>query len=194
MVDYTIYVVEQSGDLAFNRGSLFNAGVAEVLKREPDMCCFILHDVDMVPEYQGHVYTCSHSPRHMSWALNTYRFKLLYGKFMGGTVAITRDHFRRVNGFSNRYLNWGGEDDDFAHRVVSNGYPITRWEDRVSRFYTFSHPKEKPNPKNTEILRKSLESLNSEEDGLNSVEYTVLEVKKKPLFTHLLVDVSLHSH
>ena len=38
---------------------------------------------------------------------------------MGGVVAFSKDQFEKVNGFSNQFWGWGGEDDDLAMRVRS---------------------------------------------------------------------------
>lgn len=49
LLDYRIFVVEQTPKEDFNRGALMNIGYAEALKRD-DYDCFVFHDVDLVPE------------------------------------------------------------------------------------------------------------------------------------------------
>lgn len=144
-IEYTVVVVEQVDKFKFNRGKLFNVGFVEVLKKEPRICCFILHDVDLFPENQNHLYTCSKSPRHMCANLNTFRYNLLYRELFGGVIAIRRDQFKRINGFSNLYWGWGGEDDDLSDRITSSGLKITRWHSEISRFFMLPHKKEKAN-------------------------------------------------
>ena len=43
-------------------------------------------------------------------------FRRSYTDYFGGVVAISPEHFARVNGFSNHFYGWGGEDDDFYQR------------------------------------------------------------------------------
>ena len=42
-------------------------------------------------------------------------------------------HFRRVNGFSNQFWGWGGEDDDMSTRVRANSLAITRYTSNIAR-------------------------------------------------------------
>ena len=42
--------------------------------------------------------------------------RLPYNNIFGGTGAFTREHFEKINGFSNSYWGWGGEDDDLYKR------------------------------------------------------------------------------
>lgn len=35
---------------------------------------------------------------------------------MGGAVAFSKTQFQKINGFSNNYWAWGGDDDDLAAR------------------------------------------------------------------------------
>lgn len=44
------------------------------------------------------------------------RFRLPYPQLFGGVTAIKRAHFEKVNGHSNKFFGWGGEDDDMFRR------------------------------------------------------------------------------
>ena len=39
----------------------------------------------------------------------------------------------QVNGFSNRFWGWGGEDDDMANRIFANDLYISRYPSTISR-------------------------------------------------------------
>lgn len=43
-------------------------------------------------------------------------FRLPYEDIFGGVSAMTLEQFTKVNGFSNKYWGWGGEDDDMFYR------------------------------------------------------------------------------
>jgi GT2 family glycosyltransferase len=45
-----------------------------------------------------------------------YILRLQYEMLVGGVLAMRRDQFKTVNGFSNEFWGWGGEDDDMAYR------------------------------------------------------------------------------
>ncbi len=38
-------------------------------------------------------------------------FRLPYRTIFGGVSALTVDQFKSVNGYSNQFFGWGGEDD-----------------------------------------------------------------------------------
>ena len=44
--------------------------------------------------------------------------RLPYKTYVGGVLAMTSAHFMAVNGYSNLYFGWGGEDDDMSRRSV----------------------------------------------------------------------------
>ena len=43
-------------------------------------------------------------------------YSLPYGHFFGGVEALSREHFELINGFSNIFWGWGGEDDNLYFR------------------------------------------------------------------------------
>ncbi|XP_036344951.1 beta-1,4-N-acetylgalactosaminyltransferase bre-4-like [Rhagoletis pomonella] len=114
-IAYRIFLIEQTNGKAFNRAALMNIGFLEALKMYP-WDCFIFHDVDLLPLDNRNLYTCPRQPRHMSVSIDTLNFKLPYRSIFGGVSAMTREHFQLVNGFSNSYFGWGGEDDDMSNR------------------------------------------------------------------------------
>lgn len=44
--------------------------------------------------------------------------RLPYSSIFGGAGAFLRKDFEEINGFSNKFWGWGGEDDDLYQRFV----------------------------------------------------------------------------
>jgi predicted glycosyltransferase involved in capsule biosynthesis len=42
--------------------------------------------------------------------------RLFYMGYFGGVSAVSKDQYKRINGASNVFWGWGGEDDDFYKR------------------------------------------------------------------------------
>lgn len=75
-LDYAIFVVEQYENETFNRAKLMNVGYMEAMKLY-DWQCFIFHDVDLLAEDDRNIYSCPDQPRHMSVAVNKFKYRFL---------------------------------------------------------------------------------------------------------------------
>ena len=45
-------------------------------------------------------------------------FRMPYRSYVGGVISFPPLSYENINGFSNMYLGWGGEDDDLNSRYV----------------------------------------------------------------------------
>ncbi|KAI0978570.1 hypothetical protein GJ496_003831 [Pomphorhynchus laevis] len=165
-IPYVIITVNQTGKEPFNRGILFNIGV---LHTPQDINCFILSDVDMIPDLYENMFTCNKTyPKHISSAISRYNYKLNYPTNFGGIVAFTRDQFVKVNGFSNRYWGWGGEDDDLYRRTRKFFKTITRVPPHIGRITHMDHYKNESGELNENRFNLLKQDYSYLLDGLNN--------------------------
>ncbi|XP_052892736.1 beta-1,4-N-acetylgalactosaminyltransferase bre-4 [Anopheles moucheti] len=186
-LEYGIYIVEQTAGSSFNRAALMNIGFVEAMKQR-NWECIVFHDIDLLPMDDRNLYTCPDQPRHMSVAVDTFGFKLPYSTIFGGVSAMTEKQFRMVNGFSNSFWGWGGEDDDMSNRLKHVGFHIARYPVNIARYTMLNHKKEKANPKRYEKLVNGAKRFDS--DGLNSLHYQLVNLIRKPLYTWIQADIS----
>lgn len=77
-------------------------------------------------------YLCGITLHSITWTLYSiswihFVYSLPYTNIFGGVGAFTRQHFELVNGFSNKFWGWGGEDDDLFKRY---------WNCYISQLFT----------------------------------------------------------
>ena len=116
------------------------------------------------------------------------RFRLPYEGLFGGVSAMTTEHFVKVNGFSNLFWGWGGEDDDMASRIKYHKLVISRYPPTVARYTMLSHTKARPNPNRYRVMRNG--AKRSKVDGLSNLKYKRLDVQLRKLYVHILVEIS----
>ncbi|XP_061176514.1 beta-1,4-galactosyltransferase 4-like [Saccostrea echinata] len=186
LTEFRFFVIEQTGNGTFNKGRIMNAGFLEAMKTY-NFDCVIFHDVDLIPEHDGNLYDCGDHPRHLSVAIDKMSYKLMYSFLVGGVLGFRPDQFRRVNGYSNAFWGWGGEDDDMALRITYSGLRITRPPATVARYKMLTHAKRKPWNKRVAMLRTSRRRMRK--DGVNSVPYKIVSVEVYAYYTKIEVDV-----
>ncbi|GCB76820.1 hypothetical protein scyTo_0015558, partial [Scyliorhinus torazame] len=179
----------QGGEDTFNRAKLLNVGFMEALK-EYDYNCFVFSDVDLIPMDDRNIYKCYSQPRHLAVSMDKFGFRLPYNQYFGGISALSREQHEKINGFPNDYWGWGGEDDDIYNRIIFKGLGISRPSGDIGKCRMIRHDRDKnnaPNPQRFNRISQTRQTM--QHDGLNSLKYKVLEVKKYPLYTFIDVDI-----
>jgi len=162
---YDIIVVNQDDDKPFNRAKLLNIGF-DYMKDKSDYFCF--HDIDMIPINIDYSYP--DKPYHL--AVNVPQSTISY---YGGVNIFNKTDFLKINGFSNEYWGWGGEDDDLLNRIRSVGFDIYRKDGEFKSLYHEPNGPEHKNYSNNldrcrGVYNYQLEGLNTLKYELNSVE------------------------
>jgi hypothetical protein len=118
-IDYNIFVIQQDGAKQFNRGMLLNIGFKYALEHKCDYVVF--HDVDMIPSEVDYSY--SDKPLHLSTNFkyeNNEKERDIFEEYFGGVTMFPVEDFKKINGYSNKYWDWGYEDDDLLLRCKEN--------------------------------------------------------------------------
>ncbi|MCI4395139.1 hypothetical protein PGIGA_G00176710 [Pangasianodon gigas] len=193
-LDYGVYVIEQNGDETFNRAKLLNVGYVEAL-RDYDYDCFVFSDVDLIPIDDRNLYKCYDQPRHLSVAMDKFSFNLSYNQYFGGVSSLSKEQYLKINGFSNNYWGWGGEDVDIYNRLSLQGMSISRPDHNIGLCKMIRHVRDKLNqPNRQRFTQISYTRQTMEKDGINSLSYSVVSWEKNRLYTKIIVDVGKPLH
>ncbi|XP_035826212.1 uncharacterized protein LOC101859900 [Aplysia californica] len=187
-IHFRIFVVEQFGNDTFNKGRIMNAAFREAVKLF-DFQCVTFHDVDLVPEDDRNMYSCTEQPKHMSIAIDKFSYVLPYQGLVGGVLSFRNSHFQLVNGYSNMYWGWGAEDDDMTTRILHRGLRIYRPPSNIARYKMVKHDQRKISEMTVRMKLLRSAARRSKLEGLNNVMYKVLFTHKEKLFTHFMVDI-----
>lgn len=102
-------------------------------------------------------------------------------------LAMRREHYLLVNGYSTNYWGWGGEDDDMYERIVRKNLKLERPPASIARYKMLKHAHQKLNPARMKVLRTAHIRIDS--DGVKNVKYQLLNTTFYHLYTHFLIDV-----
>ncbi|BHF79296.1 hypothetical protein SprV_0602241600 [Sparganum proliferum] len=193
---YVMIVAEQSGERPFNRAKLFNAAVREIRESavgDPlhSIDCFILHDVDKVPISNSTVYDCGPAVRQLMTALvSGSDFEPLYEDFLGGVTAFRWEHLEAIDGASNIFYGWGGEDDDLFKRLQLKSQPIDRASAAQGVFFEFNrrHPR-KLNQDRKQLLEPDKVIWRMRNDGLAETSYRLVKREDYSHFVWMLFEL-----
>jgi hypothetical protein len=162
--NFKIQVVEQSNDLPFNIAYLINIGFDIFKKQEQDLeWTYIFHPVDCYPiDVDYNIYDkdivalCQH------------------GSMWGNAYCYKPSSYIKMNGYSNNYWGWGGEDHEpnkksklFKLSLEKRGIDFDQTENK-------SDHNNITNNRNLATLSiKTFEDFIK--DGLNTIKYDIVE-------------------
>ena len=193
-VDFTFFVIDHQPPGPFNKGLLLNAGFLEASKMG-NYSCFIFHDVDMLPLNDNNFYQCdADNPTHFVSGLDKWDYSLTnYGAFvLGGVISFTARQFLSINGASNLYFGWGGEDDDLTLRTQAKGMTPIRKRSPVGLYNMIKHGEDTSNPMNPHRWKMTKLAADRQDlEGLNTARYKVMAVDLLPLYTRVKVTVNV---
>lgn len=190
LLEFQVFVIEQLPGEEFSRGTLLNVGY-DVAVKHGNFSCLVFHDVDHILEDDRLFYHCDgKNPRHMAVELDKWKYRLFYAKFAGGILSIPRKSYEMLNGYSNLFWGWGGEDDDFWRRIdIHPNFTLIRPEPGFGRYRTAPH-----NHSKTDIEEERYKLLRHtrsrwHRDGINSLKYSLVYTDHNPLYTHAFVEI-----
>ncbi|KAK6053527.1 N-acetyllactosaminide 3-alpha-galactosyltransferase [Cooperia oncophora] len=201
-LDYSIIVVEQIENQTFNRAKLLNVGFMEANKIYKWQC-YLFHDVDLLPEDDRNLHTCpTNNPRHMAVAVNKFDYKDVWhelGTYVG-SVQEERMDFQIDTGDGVAKMTTCIREEASA-LIDSNEQKaltkppsilyiiIRKFNNRTTQFRI-----EFAGYKLLLLFRcrhKLLEHTKKDwrSDGLNTLNYKVVNITFENLFTHIVVDL-----
>jgi len=192
-IDYEIIIAEQDDTLPFNRAKLMNIGT---LNARQDSSYYIYHDVDAMPTNIDYRY-CNQTLKLFNYIKRKTVFEEYPETVFGGVTLVPKQIFFNINGFSNKYWQWGKEDDDFLFRHLLKGY--VPFFDTQGKLDMLPHPRAlsldthgnvannnkilKMNQKYSQKNKKTFSKfkrgvLNQDLDGVNSLNnYTITSIE-----------------
>uniref|UniRef100_A0A673JBS3 Uncharacterized protein n=1 Tax=Sinocyclocheilus rhinocerous TaxID=307959 RepID=A0A673JBS3_9TELE len=93
--------------------------------------------------------------------------------------------------FVHCYLIWGWIDFfSIVLRITLNGMKVSRPDVRIGRYRMIKHERDKHNEPNPQRFSKIQNTKNTmRKDGISSLMYRVVSVKKYPLYTNISVEI-----
>ncbi|XP_013412139.1 beta-1,4-galactosyltransferase 4 isoform X2 [Lingula anatina] len=195
---YQIFVIEQAHPEPFNTGYAKNIGFVEASAMF-DFTCYIFQDVDKIPMNNSLLYRCPPDRVfHFASAEDRYNYSLLYPNYIGGAIGFTPDTFKKINGFANNFIRWGGDDDDLFHRIVAQKVPIEHAHTHMGMYRVLNHTHppgydNKENFKMSQFASKLYKQYGTMIDGLNTLNYTRLATEYRPTYTWIKFNVDQNS-
>ena len=194
MGEYKIIVVEQSGTEKFNIGKLKNIGY-DIL-RQYNFDNYVFTDIDLIPSYD-----LLHKYFKITEGMNTLahkgtRYNYTHNIFLGGCISCKGSVFESINGYSNNFWGWGGEDDNIGLRCIDKN--ITFYIPKKGFVIDIEEKDGKTMDIQNKVLNVEKNKLkwelnvnfrNYETDGLNSLQYNILEQTEKDNIIEVRVDI-----
>jgi DNA-directed RNA polymerase II subunit RPB2 len=183
--DIPILVVEQSKDgKKFNRGALLNIGYDFIVEKMPHFTTFLMHDVDILMEpdiIEKYYVEDERKIVHLGMLIKNSKYKeTKESYFLGRVIRFSKSAYKEINGFPNTFYGWGGEDDALAHRI--GNIPVYRPNEKkegieLETVNDIIEDESKTYKEEYKIEQLIADNLQWKIDGINSLQYTIVENK-----------------
>lgn len=186
---YEIAIATQYDTKPFNKAMIMNIA-ADLMMNRCDY--FIFHDVDMyllnddINIFRPRPTSGCLLMEYHSWCcLPTDRWPDDDGLF-GGIVLLNKSDFLKMNGFSNRFWGWGGEDDNVILRMKAANIKPKRGDGIFRELGHDGSHRFEGNPNYTNNLRLRAEA-DIEHDGYRQIRgtYTIAKHRVVPNYEHV---------
>jgi len=195
-LQYEILIVNQDDHKPFNRAWLTNVGLKY---NQHNATCIVQHDVDRVPKPFVNYASCS-KPTQLNSENRQWGWGLPYERYTGGVISMTPIHWEQINGMSNEFEGYGGEDDDLYHRLRLNGLLFEKLINRPrkgnGKYYELDMAEHTPRvriPYAQDRMKKILKEMSKNDterwklDGLRQVQYKITSKFKNNKVTRVSV-------
>ncbi|XP_013398521.1 beta-1,4-galactosyltransferase 2-like isoform X1 [Lingula anatina] len=131
---------------------------------------------------------------HFASAEDRFQYRLPYTNYIGGVIGFTPDTFKKINGFANNYIGWGGDDDDIFLRSVYQKVPIEHANNRLGVYRVLNHPRlpgdvyMEKGPM-LQFAPKLYRHYGPWDSGLSTLNYTLLATEYRPTYTWIKFNV-----
>ena len=97
-----------------------------------------------------------------------------------------------INGFSNRFYGWGGEEDDIFARFTKKKISFTRPSMGIGRYDIAWHKIPIVNRNAWTLVDETRKGLvKMEQDGLSTLKFNLIGITEERFFTHIKVNVTM---
>lgn len=120
-IPFEIIIIEQDDAKQFNRGMLLNIGF--VYSKKYGCRYVVFHDVDMIPINVDYSY--EDKPTHLATNFENQN-EDIFDEYFGGVTMFPTQDFKHIDGFSNKYWDWGYEDTDLLYRVKKHNLSLDK--------------------------------------------------------------------
>ena len=173
--NFDLYIIDQNNFDRFNRGLLLNIGYY-IANKNFNYDRYIFHDVDSYPDQTLFDLYFSNIDKNIHYASPYLGYKYNFDTFLGGVIGLNSNSFNNINGFSNLFYGWGGEDDSFYNRLATNNIKVYRPE--IGKYYLEEHN----DPTKNELNKKKQENIlfdldNWRNNGIKQLETLYINYK-----------------
>lgn len=190
--NYEFFIVEENSPetITFNLGRTINIGFDLEKENMNEEDIFMFHPIDILPVDTDYSVKKNTKFCMRGYTPHPYRPRpnqqIIENHYYYKSIAIAKKDFEKVNGFTNNFVGWGGEDDEFFLRLEINDIHV---DGVVNEYHRLTHDGSNgPNyGKHQEMINKSIDQKKCI-SGLDDLSYKVISISEEMGIKKYLVE------